>query len=198
MSLSRDVAWFDRRGSLLDLPVLPTGGETLSCSTQHYEIAAPLGRVFATYVGTPPAAAWPAERITFRCAFAPGSSARIRPGDPWPGLSVGTRLFGDLAVVPLVFGRLLSIMVGVVVTRVEPLTEIRYDYLEGAVTRGWNSMLFSEPSPGRTRIDHVSWYRGTAALHRALMPLLQPVLHVGFVDALHARMKARIERGGAP
>lgn len=197
MSLSRDVAWFDRRRSLVDLAVLPTGSEPLSCSAQRYEIAAPLGRVFAAYLGAPPGEAWPAERIAFRCAFAPGSSTRIRPGDPWPGLAVGMRLFADLAVVPR-GGRLLSIMVGVLVTRVEPLTEIRYDYLEGAVTRGWNAMRFSEPSPGRTRVDHVSWYRGTAALHRALMPLLQPVLHVGFVDALHARMKARIEQGGAP
>lgn len=194
MNLSRDVAWFDRQLSLVDLPVLPTRGEDLSCSAQDYEIDAPLGRVFAAYLATPPAAAWPAERITFRFAVAPGSTSRLGPGDPWPGLAAGTRLFGDLSIVP----GLLSIMVGVLVTRVVPLTEIRYDYLQGAVTSGWNSMSFSEPSPGRTRIDHVSWYRGTAPLHRALMPLLQPVLHVGFVDAMHALMKARIEGAGAP
>lgn len=191
-ALSRDVAWFDRRRSLVALPVVPTLGARLAVSAQRYEIAAPLARVFEAYVSAPPAEVWPADRIAFRCAFAPGSSTRIGPDDPWPGLAVGTKLFADLAVLP---GRsLLAIMVGVEVTRVEPLREIRYDYLEGAVTRGWNAMLFTPVSHGVTRVDHVSHYRGTSALDRLLMPLLQPVLHVGFVDALHARMKARIEK----
>lgn len=194
-SLSRDVAWFDRRRSLLDLPVLPVGDERLSLSAQRYVIGAPLPRVFAEYLAAPPAEVWPADRITFRFGVAPRSRQRIGPDAPWPGLSVGTKLFADLAVVP--FGRLLRIMVGVVVTRIEPLFEIRYDYLEGAVTRGWNSMRFAALADGHTRVDHVSYYRGTAVLHRALMPLLQPVLHVGFVDGLHANMKARLERAGA-
>jgi len=194
LSLSRDVAWFDRRHSLIDLPVLPTGGQHLSRSAQRYEIHAPLERVFSEYLAAPPAAVWPADRITFRFGVAPGTRERIGPKAPWPGLAVGTKLFADLAVVP--FGQRLRIMVGVVVTRIEPLFEIRYDYLQGAVTRGWNSMRFCALASGRTQVDHVSHYRGTAALHRALMPLLQPVLHVGFVDALHANMKEQIERGG--
>lgn len=184
--LSRDTAWFARRGPLHERRILSTAGQSLRVSEQRYTIAAPLPRVFAAYCSASPAEVWPRERVVFRCAFAPGGSERL---GAWPGMQVGMKVFADLLVVPL---RFLRIMVGVEVTRLEPGREIRYDYLDGSTTAGFNSIQFIEDGDA-TRVRHYSEYVGTSPGVRAVIPTFQPILHVGFVDGMHRGMKARIE-----
>ena len=198
LGLARDLAWFDRRVVLEDQEIDPVPeGTGLKVSEQHYTVAAPLQAVFDAYLHAQPDEAWPAEWIRFHFALLPGSRERL-DADNYPGaLPVGSRVFVELKCRPL--QRWLCLMVGVEVTRIDPGREIRYEYLEGSVTMGHNSMFFeaAEDEDGQpcTRIHHYSEYRGTSLLLRTVMPLFQPTMHVGFVDALHRGMKERIEAG---
>ena len=196
LGLARDLAWFDRRMVLEDQGIAPIPeGAPLKVSEQRYTVAAPLQEVFDAYLHAQPDEAWPIEWIRFHFALLPGSRQRL-DADRYPGaLPVGSRVFVELKCRPL--HRWLCLMVGIEVTRIDPGREIRYEYLEGSVTMGHNSMFFeaAEDASGRpyTRIHHASEYLGTSSLLRLVMPFFQPMLHVGFVDALHHGMKARIE-----
>jgi hypothetical protein len=184
--IQRDVAYFARQGPLERRRVIPTAGQLLAISEQRFVIERGISDVFAAYRAAPPDRLWPRERISYRQAFLPDGTRR----DDYPELEVGMKLFCDLK-----FLEVIRIMVGVEVTKIEPEREIRYDYLEGAVTMGWNSVCFEPDGPARTRVRHYSEYRGTSWRDRLLMPLLQPYLHVGFVNALHRNMKTLIEGG---
>jgi hypothetical protein len=196
LTLSRDTRYFERvlSNDLAELPihaVSPYDKARLSWSVQRYSIDAPVAKVFAAYLLSPPSEAWPRDRFAFRFAVR-ANGVRIAPGDAWPGLEVGMKIFGDLLVDPP-RGRL-RIMVPVVVTRVAPPNIVRYEYLENAVTMGHNEILFTEePDCPRTRVCHTSEYRGTSPFARLLMPVMQRRLHVGFVDAMHGGMKRRLE-----
>ena len=192
LGINRDTAWFARRKNLAHSPIVPSDGMSLSMSEQFYVVHAPVRAVFDEYVAAPPFEVWPKERIEFRFAYAPGGDVRLEPTQPWPGLQEGMRLFADLKVWPL---QAMQLMVGVEITRVQADREIRYDYLDGSVTLGFNRMRFEADAddPRATHVHHYSEYRGTSLRDRLLMPLLQPVLHVGFVNAMHYGMRARIE-----
>jgi hypothetical protein len=197
--LCRDLAYFDARVSLNDLPIIPVGpDERLPVSEQKYSIHGPLDTVFDAYRCAEPHEMWPRDRITFRFCTLPGSDKRHGPEGEIPPIEEGMKVFCDLKVKPL--DRYLAIMVGVAVTRVETNREIRYDYLEGSVTRGFNSMRFHEETNDRgervTHIHHYSEYQATSRRLQLFFPIMQPLLHVGFVNALHHGMKERIESVG--
>jgi hypothetical protein len=194
--LCQDLDYFDARVSLTDLPVIPVApDERLAVSEQHFSIHAPVETVFEAYRCADPHDMWPRDRITFRFCTLPGSDNRYGPDGEVPAIQVGMKAFCDLKVKP--FGRHLAIMVGVAVTRVETNREIRYDYLEKSVTRGFNSMRFHQESDENgqpiTFIHHYSEYEATSRLLKLVFPIMQPILHVGFVNALHHGMKQRIE-----
>jgi len=194
--LCRNLDYFDTRVSLHELPIIPIDpNESAPVSEQHYTIRAPLETVFEAYRCADPHDMWPSERITFRFCTLPGSNKRYEPDGDVPPIQEGMKAFCDLKALPL--DRYLSIMVGVAVTRVEKNWEIRYDYLEGSVIRGYNSMRFREETDPNgqpvTAIHHYSEYQATSRRLKLLFPVMQPLLHVGFVNALHHGMKQRIE-----
>ena len=194
--LCRNLDYFDARVCLNDLPIVPIdANESAPVSEQHYVIQAPLETVFEAYRCADPQDMWPSDRITFRFCTLPGSDKRFGPDDNPPPIQEGMKAFCDLKALPL--DRYLSIMVGVAVTRVEKNKEIRYDYLEGSVTRGHNSMRFREErdddGQSITAIHHYSEYQATSRRLKLFFPIMQPLLHVGFVNALHHGMKERIE-----
>ncbi len=196
LGLARDLAWFDRRMSLEDLGIAPVPvGDRLKVSEQRYTIAAPLQMVFDAYLHARPDEVWPTEWVQFHFTLLPGSRQRLGVESYPAVLPLGSRVFVELKCRPL--HRWLCLMVGVEVTQIEPERQIRYDYLEGSVTLGHNSIFFEAGEDERgqpcTRIHQYSEYLGTSPLLRTVMPLFQPMLHVGFVNALHHGMKKRIE-----
>jgi hypothetical protein len=190
------VRYCDSRGQLEGLSVLALNpSQSVPVSEQHYVIHAPIQKVFEAYCTAKPHHMWPAHRIEFRFCTVPENDMRYGPPDEIPPVQQGMQMFCDLKVKPL--GRYLSIMVGVEVTQFIPNREIRYDDLQGAVTRGFNRMSFSEErtSDGNaiTHVHHYSEYQATSPVLRFFFPILQPLLHVGFVNELHGGMKQRIE-----
>jgi hypothetical protein len=192
LGINADTAAFARRGPLHERQVIPlSASRKPAVSEQRYTIDRPLAEVFHAYRTADSSSIWPRERIQYRCAYLPGSTEPLLAHESFGGLQVGMKFFGDLLVHP--FPERLRLMVGVEVTKIAAERELRYDYLDGSVTAGWNSVFFAADGAGATRIHHYSEYIGTSFLHRALMPIFQPILHVGFVDALHGGMKRRIE-----
>ena len=190
--ISRDITYFERKRPLAQREIMPSNDFALDVSEQFYQLNAPIEAVFNAYAHTPPAQVWPASRVVYHSVWFPPYDKAWQEEDVWPGIQEGMKLFCDLKVLPP-YGAL-RIYVGVQVTRVEPLSCIRYDYLEDSVTIGYNELRFSSESGGTTKLHHLSEYRGTTLRDRVLMPLMQEYLHVGFVHALHRGMAAKIER----
>jgi hypothetical protein len=193
VGISKDAAYFSRKKPLGQRSIMPMPADSeLSISEQFYRIQAPIQDVFSAYTMTPPAEVWPAQRIVYHSLWAPPYAQPWDDSQQWPGLQLGMKLICDLKVIPPFTA--LRIYVGVEVTRIETDRCIRYDYLEDSVTVGYNEIRFIAESDGSTRLHHYSEYRGTSLRDRLLMPLMQNYLHVGFVDALHMGMAAKIGR----
>jgi|GEM_PF-3843654 len=196
LGITRDLAWFDRRIQLekQEIIAIPIGAK-LKVSEQFYQIEAPIGDVYSAYIRAKPADLWPKKWIVFHFLLLPNSTERKNAAQyPCP-LPIGSRVFVELLCRPL--HRWLRLMVGVQVTELSHNHSLRYDYLEGSVTMGYNRIQFTEfireNGTVYTQIHHYSEYLGTSALLRIIMPFFQKSLHVGFVDALHSGMKNTIE-----
>jgi hypothetical protein len=203
IGVTRNLAWFDQRVTLEDAEIIGRSSEVkLKVSEQYYQINAPIEAVYQAYTTGRPTDLWPEKWIIFHFLLLPNSRARKGIEDFPKTTVVGSRVFVELLCRPL--HRWLKLMVGVEVTALEEEHQLRYDYLEGSVTMGYNIIFFKELSGDSgeryTQIHHYSEYRGTSLLLRLIMPLFQKSLHVGFVDALHTGMKEKIERSyfGSP
>jgi len=191
IGLTRNLAWFDKRMVLEDLKIIPIPpGKKLKVSEQYYKIDAPLADVYEAYINARPEDMWPEEWILFHFLIAPNSKERLSSDNFPTPIQVGSRAFVELLCRPM--HRWLKLMVAVEVTELKKNETLRYDYMEGCVTKGWNIIHFREEhdSSGnpQTLIHHRSEYLGTSTLIRMSMPFFQKKLHVGFVDALHGGM----------
>ncbi len=183
----RPTEYFAERIVLADLERVD--GETPRVSRQSYRVAAPASAVFDAYTQAGPSVLFPRTHLRFRRAYLPGESEPILDGDVWPGLVEGMKIFADLVLRPLQWG----IMVPVVVSRVDPRRRVlQYDYLEGAITRGFNRVSLT-PCDDATIVDHLCRFDGTSVLARATFPLLYNRFHVGFVDRMHESVGAHAE-----
>lgn len=186
----RETDYYVDRMSLPDLE--RAQGDTPRFSRQSYRIDAPPQRVFRAYTEAEPAVLFPRTHLRFCRAYLPGSSEPTFDDDAWPGLVEGMRIFADLILRPLPW----AIMVPVIVSRVDPTERVlQYDYLEGAITRGFNRVTLTPApdDPDRTIIDHTCRFDGTTAVARATFPLFYDRYHVGFVERMHASVGAYAE-----
>ena len=183
----RSTDYFAERVVLRDLERV--GGEATRVSRQSYRVAAPASVVFSAYTQSGPSVLFPRTHLQFRRAYLPGASEPILEGDAWPGLVEGMKIFADLVLRPLRWG----VMVPVVVSQVDASRRVlQYDYLEGAITRGYNRVTLT-PSGDATVVDHLCRFDGTSLLANATFPLLYDRFHVGFVDRMHASVGAHAE-----
>lgn len=146
--INKDVAYFAARHDLSAVPILPTAGRRLAVSEQHYDLPVELEVVFEAYRTAPPWEVWPARRLEFQQALAPGSTTAIREGDPWPNLFEGLRIFSNLSLQPVGLG-FLRLYVGVEVT---PGRDGRGDSLRlpaGVGDPGLQQHALLAPGPGR-------------------------------------------------
>lgn len=183
----RSTDYFAERIVLRDLERVR--GETPRVSCQSYRIAASPSAVFRAYTQAGPSVLFPRTHLRFRRAYLPGEPEPILEGEAWPGLVEGMKIFADLVLRPLRWG----IMVPVVVSRVDARRRVlQYDYLEGAITRGFNRVTLA-PSGDTTVVEHLSRFDGTSRLASATFPLLYDRFHVGFVDRMHESVGAHAE-----
>jgi len=193
---TRDLSWFDQRMTLEDLNIIHIpAGTTLKVSEQYYQIEAPLETVYHAYTHAKATDLWPTEWIKFHFILVPDSKERLDSTRYPTPIPLGSKVFVELLCRPL--HRWLKLMVGVQVTELVENRQLRYDYLEGAVTMGHNIVRFhaktKDDGTTYTQVHHYSEYLGTSPLLRIIMPLFQKRLHGGFVDALHHGMKRNIE-----
>lgn len=190
MALLRSTRSFEkRRGALHDLAVpaaLATDSLAAKVVEQDFVVKGPIAGVFKTYRTAPREIAFPPAWVDLRFAYTPGAAVKIGP-EAWTELRQGMKLFVDMK---RPFGRT---MIPLLVARVDNEREIRFEYLEGSLVLGFDSIRFVADGATATRVTHHAEHRPVGTVARALFPIVHPMVHGGFVRALHGGMKKYIE-----
>jgi hypothetical protein len=120
----------------------------------------PLEEVWDIYTQNPLRMAWNSKLIQYRFALDPVTRLKIDESsrEKWPGLVKGLRFYLDILAEPI--ESICHMGMGVEVTEVKPLESIRYEYLDFSPAYGTQWIYFERLGPERTRVRHVTEYRG--------------------------------------
>jgi len=88
-------------------------------------------------------------------------------------------------------GGLFNIPVAFEIINIDPeLQLVEFSYIENNKSRGKQILHFSESGDGRTRIDHLTYFKSSSVLRDGL---LYPFFHKKFIREFHANMRHLIE-----
>ena len=195
----RSTEWFFERYGPADFDVARPGSfEDMDHFIQNdlfYQLDADVEAAFAGYMATNPLKVWSTNRARIVAAWSPSLGEvldREGIGARWPGFEVGMKIWVDMASLPVAVSNKPAIMVALKVMRIDPAEKlVVFRYMEGTPSYGEQRITFRPVpgEPGRTAIDHITWFRA----YGSVIERLYPTYHKWMIDSMHARFRTVIE-----
>ena len=149
----------------------------------EYFVNHPIKKVFNHYRNTNPTEAWKGGNwIAFGLAVDKNTEAIYYPGDDYLGGEVGHVLYLHSTI----FGIKRICMAQEIVTIDEAKNLIEFSYVEKGMTAGIQIMQFSEVNENRTKISHISRFKGVSKFRDTY---LYPYFHSKIVGKFHGNME---------
>jgi hypothetical protein len=157
--------------------------DTYGFVADEFFVDHPIEVVFNHYKTANPNEAWDGgSLISLGLGIDKNTGEIFYPNESYPGFKVGQVLYLHSSI----WGLKKLSMAQEIVTMDDPNFLIEFSYIENGLTAGIQIMQFSEINKNRTKISHVSRFKG---VNRFRDKYLYPYFHSKLVSKFHANLK---------
>ncbi|MBR9922296.1 MAG: hypothetical protein GYB31_15780 [Bacteroidetes bacterium] len=162
--------------------------EEYSYHFAEYYVDADIESVWNAYNTVAPDDAWNGKLVGFGMLYSSHDGMISYSGDPFSGLEVGQLVFINLKIV----GGMINVPVVLEITNIDK-SEMRMEfcYADCSTSEGTQSVQLFETEDGRTRIEHVSYFRSESKFRDKNF---YPHFHTKVLDEFHGNIARLVDQ----